>query len=181
MCNGFTSIPGLGEVTKDERFVWYYSQPLTLAVLNGAEGRIVLEGYDEDANKAEYHEAIANLLSATPLVLKEVEGFIYQYYQDIATYYLEDDGEFPRIASPSEIWEHIELGSEPMVSRRGYGDHAVYVSLECNCDWEPEHGLQIVLKAGNRVCKIGPYDGHLTNSDAFADQSLENVIYRRLA
>jgi hypothetical protein len=25
---------------------------------------------------------------------------------------------------------------------------------------------------------VGPYDGHLTNSDAFADSTLENVVYR---
>lgn len=175
------NVPGLGEINKDERFGCYCSQPLVLAVLNGAECRVVLEGYDEDPNKAEYHVAIENLLSATPSVLREVEGLIYQYYLDIRSYYPENDEDFPRIASADEVWSLIQLGSEPVVSRRGYGDLGVYVSLECNCDWEPEHGLQIVFKDGNKVCKVGPYDGHLTNSDAFADQTLEHVIYRRLA
>jgi hypothetical protein len=175
------NVPGLGEVTKDERFGLYYSLPCRLAVLNEIECRVVLEGYDEDPHKADYHEAISNLLSATPSVLKEAEGFIYQYYQDVAGYYPEDDKEFPRIASAGEIWAHIQLGNEPMVSRRGYGNLGVYVSLECNCDWEREHGLQIVLKEGKKVCKVGPYDGHLTNSDAFADERLEHVVYRRLA
>jgi hypothetical protein len=65
-----------------------------------------------------------------------------------------------------------------MVSRRAYGDKGVYVSIECNCDWEPEHGLQIVLKNGSEVTKVGPYDGHLTNSDAYADSTLEGVVYK---
>ncbi|MDP1895738.1 MAG: hypothetical protein Q8K87_16615 [Hydrogenophaga sp.] len=175
------NVPGLGEVNKDERFGCYYSQPIALAVLNGTECRVVLEGYDEDPNNAEYRVAIENLLSATPSVLKEVEGLIYQYYLDVRSYYPENYEDFPRIASADEVWSLIQLGSEPIVSRRGYGDLGVYVSLECNCDWEPEHGLQIVFKDGNKVCKVGPYDGHLTNSDAFADQTLEHVIYRRLA
>ena len=65
-----------------------------------------------------------------------------------------------------------------MVSRRPYGDRAAYVSLECGCDWEEEHGLQIVFKEGLHVNMVGQYDGHLTNADAYGDGRLENVIYR---
>jgi len=64
-----------------------------------------------------------------------------------------------------------------MVSRRAYGDKGIYVSLECNCNWEPEHGLQLVFKNGSTIKKVGPYDGHLANSDAYADDRLENVVY----
>ncbi|WP_407939254.1 DUF6985 domain-containing protein [Microbulbifer thermotolerans] len=48
-----------------------------------------------------------------------------------------------------------------MVLRRPYGDKLVYISLECSCDWEREHGLQIVFKQGLYVNKIGPLDGIL--------------------
>jgi hypothetical protein len=64
------------------------------------------------------------------------------------------------------------------VARRAYGDKGIYVSVECGCDWEVEHGLQLVFKNGLKVNKLGGYDGHLTNSDAFADESLEDVVYR---
>jgi hypothetical protein len=40
-------------------------------------------------------------------------------------------------------------------------DQRVYVSVECECDWEPEHGLQIVFRDGATVTKVGPYDGHV--------------------
>lgn len=43
---------------------------------------------------------------------------------------------------------------------------------------EPEHGLQIVFKDGQRVNKVGPFNGPFTNSHAYADPSLEGVIYR---
>ena len=49
-----------------------------------------------------------------------------------------------------------------------------------NCDWEEEHGLQIVFKNGLTINKIGPYDGHCTNSDAYDDESLEDIIYPQL-
>ncbi len=175
------NIPGLGELVKDERFDWYYSQPIEIAVFGGMKCQIVVEGYEEDECKAEFHEAISNLLSASPLALKDAEIYIYQYYEDIHRLCGSSHDEFPIIKSPSEIWAHISLGSEPMVSRRSYGDHKIYISLECNCDWEPEHGLQIVFFEGKKVCKVGPYDGHLTNSDAFANEKFEHVIYRRIA
>ena len=49
--------------------------------------------------------------------------------------------------------------------------------IECGCDWEPEHGLELVLEDGARVTKVGPYDGHLTNAAAYADPTLESVVY----
>ncbi len=55
------------------------------------------------------------------------------------------------------------------------------MSLEScgSCDWEREHGLQIVFKQGLFVNKVGAFDGHLTNSDAYANEELENVIDRK--
>jgi hypothetical protein len=63
------------------------------------------------------------------------------------------------------------------VRRRPYADKGIYISVECGCEWEQEHGLQIVLKSGLKVNKLGGYDGHFTNSDAFDDEGLEHVIY----
>ncbi len=111
-------------------------------------------------------------------MLKEAEPYVFRYYQNCNSNWEPDDEEFVAIESPSDVWCHVQLGSEPMVSRRAYGDKGIYVSLECNCDWEPEHGLQIVFKNGLRVNKVGPYDGHLTNSDAYANGDLEDVIYQ---
>ena len=82
------------------------------------------------------------------------------------------------IKAPADVWDHIRFGGEPLVSRRSKGDGGIYVSLECECDWEEEHGLQIVFENGRRVNKVGPYDGHLTNSDARADDSLGGTIYK---
>ncbi|MFA1544590.1 DUF6985 domain-containing protein, partial [Actinomadura monticuli] len=50
-------------------------------------------------------------------------------------------------------------------------------SLECECDWEQEHGLQMVFRDVRTVTKIGPCDGHLTNSAAWGDDSLDGIVY----
>lgn len=174
------SIPGLGEVTKDESSDWLYSTEMKAMILGGRTCRIVVEGYEEDTAKEDFHIAIRNFLSAPESVLKEAEAFIYRYYQDANSIWAPEDEEYLVVATPQEIWNHISLGNEPVVSRRHYGDNAVYVSLECNCDWEPEHGLQIVFKNGLKVNKVGPFNGHLTNSDAYGDESLESVVYHHI-
>ena len=170
-------IPILGEVEKGENLDWYYSQPVAVPILDGQQCEIILEGYDEDGHKEDFHTAIANFLAGSPDVLREADEHLFLYYKDFEDFWLEDG--YPPINSADKLWQHVQFGFNPVVTRRPYGDKRIYISIECNCDWEPEHGLQIVLKNGLKVNKLGAYNGHLTNSDAYADASLEHVIYRQ--
>ncbi|BDU20560.1 hypothetical protein [Dyella sp. GSA-30] len=173
-------IPGLGVIEEDEGTGWWLSSERPVTVLGGALCRIVVDGYLEDDNKQDFHRTIANFLAADEAVLKAASSEVFAYYQDMVAYTSPGDEAYVQIASPDDVWSYVQLGDEPIVSRQAYGDKQVYVSLECNCDWEPEHGLQIVFRDGSRVSKVGPYDGHLTNGSAFDDASLQDVIYRRL-
>jgi hypothetical protein len=166
-------IPGLGKVTAEPDLDWYVSEPIAVPVLGGTECRIAVEYYDDDPDPEAIHRAIQNFLAAAPEVLRAAEPHLFHYYRDCAEYAPDI-----RIESPEGVWPHIHFGDQPIVSRRGYGDERVYVSVECGCDWEDEHGLQIVFEEGARVSKIGPFDGHLTNEDAYADPRLAGVIYR---
>jgi Domain of unknown function (DUF6985) len=75
-------VPGLGKVTKDEEFGWYTSNPIAIPMFGGKQCRVVLKGYDEDANRHEFHAAIANFLSGRPEVLQSAERDLYRYYED---------------------------------------------------------------------------------------------------
>lgn len=87
-----------------------------------------------------------------------------------------DEG-YLEIPTQGEVWKHVRFGTEPFVTRRADTDEKIYISLESGCEWEPEHGLELVFKEGLRINKVGGYDGHLTNSDAFDDPGLEEVVY----
>jgi len=154
-------------------------KPVPIAVLGGKLCTICLEGYTWDKKKDEFDAAIANFLSLDAAALREAEGYVFQYYKDYEAGWKSYDDDFKPIKSPGDVWAHVRFGKEPTVSRRRYGDKGIYISLECGCDWEEEHGLQIVFKNGLKVNKVGSYDGHLTNSDAYADNSLEDVVYRQ--
>jgi len=170
-------VPGVGEVERHEEFGWLCSQPLPIGALGGHRCRILLEGYEEDVRKEDFHVAIANLRSSERDLLHEAARDVFRFYEDMIRDWDRSDPEYVE-AAPHNIWEHVQLGSELYISRRGSGDQAIYMSLECNCDWEPEHGLQLVFKEGLAVAKVGPYDGHLTNADAYDDPALEGTIYK---
>ena len=171
-------VPGLGKMTRDQRFGWYMSNPLYVPIL-GREGRFILDDdYLEESGKAEFDAAIKNFLGLTRSVLEDCSEPLFLYYKDNEVYWVEQ-GKKPLLAT-AELWDHVTLGHEPAVSRRAYGDRAIYISVECECGWELEHGLQLVFKDGLRINKLGSYDGHLTNSDAYGDPQLENVIYHSL-
>jgi hypothetical protein len=169
-------IPGLGVLRQESADDWYCSEPKHLAVLGDEMCFISIANYDEDPNQQDFHVAIQNFLSIDESAIRAVEQHIYQYYQDCNKCFDPKDEEFIEIASPADIWEHIELGGEAVVSRCCSGDQGIYVSLASYCDWAEEQGLQIVFKNGLTVNRIGTCSGHLTNSDD--GNQLENVVYR---
>jgi len=116
----------------------------------GGECRFMLDGYEGDPEPADYTD-IKNSGWGNP----------------------------PEISSIERIWEFVDFGTNAIVSRRGDGDDRIYISLECGCAWEREHGLQIVFREGNFISKVGQFDGHVSNADAFADPSLEDTVYAR--
>ncbi len=171
-------VPGLGEVFEEADYGWHRSQPVSILMFGGQECEIVLVGYEEDAQKEDFHTAIGNFLTAGSEVLRKADASLFEYYKDHEKYL---EGSIPEIKNFDQLWKHVRFAGEALISRRHYADQRIYVSLECGCDWEREHGLEIVLKEGCIVNKLGPYDGHLENSDAYGDARFENTVYVRHA
>ena len=134
---------------------------------------------DEDA--PDVRAAVQALRRGDRAILRAAEPHVVAYCEDILARAGDDAPEIT-LRRPSDVWRHVRLGGEMMVQRRARGDaeDGVYFSLECNCDWEPEHAMQLVIRDGKAVTKVSGYDGHLTNSGAYADPRLVGVVYRRI-
>jgi hypothetical protein len=81
----------------------------------------------------------------------------YEYYKD----HEDACGGFDdlTINSPNEIWQHCEPINIHFVTCNK-NPNSTFIDVELNCDWEPEHGMQWLLKNDNQIMYVGPYYGH---------------------
>lgn len=168
-------VAGLGELAFDESDGTLLGDPRPIAALGDAECGIVLEDYDEEAPDADYLEAIARFLAAGPALLDSAAPQVFAYFKDF-TAYVGTEGELP-IKTPGDVWSHVDF-FEVSMARRAEGDGRVYVMVWADCDWEPEHGLQLSFRDGATLARVSPCDGHITWADAYDDEKLEGVIYK---
>ena len=152
------------------------SGSLAVPLLGHDDAEIVLVGYAEDPTPSEFHMVVRNLLALTRETLHAVSLDLLRYCDDINDVCEPEDE--VHVDVPNDLWNHVELGRVVYIQRRNHGDRKLYATLECECEWEQEHGLQLVLREGLAITKLGPYDGHLSNADSYDDSSLESVVYR---
>lgn len=106
-------------------------------------------------------------LALDATALEAVRQHAFRYYLDIK----ESWADCPEVRM-EEVWRHVRPNGVT-VDRRDEDD-LVYVSVECECAWEPEHGLQLVLQSGARWTRVSDYSGHLTDGDAYGRPELDH-------
>ncbi len=149
-----------------------FSDPVPVPFLRGHRCSFLFE---EDPDDPDVRAAMKRLLNPKSKLLAAFEPHVVAYCKDVlARYPPESPRPDVKLEKPGDVWSHVDFGFEFAVTREEDG---IYFSLECNCDWEEEHGLQLVIRDGHVVVKVGPFDGHLTNSRAFGDPSLRDVVY----
>lgn len=143
---------------------WLISSPIDIPYFDGLPLVMILDGL-EDADDNEAIDAIESFLRLGPEDRLAASPYVYKNYLRIAD--VADDKDLGcRIDSDAEVWSHVRP-SELFVSRRSRRDGAIYVQITADCDWEPEHGLQIVYRRGSELSRVSDLDGHLTHSDAY--------------
>lgn len=168
-------------------FEGWATEPIGLPCMGGHEVRFHVWDAPADEAVPLIDAAIQNMREAGPELLEQATEHVYRYYRDVAENYSaaeREDYGIPTIGRAADVWQHVQLDRGPSVAeslddRSGYLHAGVaYVSFECECDWEPEHGLCLVFIDGKRLGRVSSYDGHSTWAHAYADRSLLDVIYR---
>ena len=153
------------------------SDEINIPFLGNQRLIITFQDIVDDPVPKEFEQAINNFLKLQEEDRKKTNPYVFGDYKDFVECVGEEEFDFT-IKDEDAVWEHVHP-TQIYVSRRQYGDKAVYVQIAAECDWEAEHGLQIVYKQGKGLKRVSSQDGHLTNSDAYAKTELENEILIR--
>lgn len=105
-------------------------------------------------------EALARFLELGPRNRQAEARHVLAYWRDLRAW-TDPEAMDAQIGAPPDdpdkVWSHVEPRNLSLSDEDG----AAYVSLEAECAWEPEHGLMMVWRGGDRLVKVGGYDGHL--------------------
>lgn len=148
-------IPGVGTFHRSERDGGWWRSDTTYDV-PGLGVRAALLVDDPETDPAATAETIRRLLALPAGFRDTLTPFLRAYRADVAA----ETGAAPPLGGPDEVWSQVRIGDELVVQQH---QGRWYVDVESGCDWEPEHGLQVVLRDGDTLVKVGPYDGHLTH------------------
>lgn len=150
------TLPGIGHLEPDD----YFSKTAPRAVdFLGRELSFAVNlDHTGDAPDAPTTQAIADCIRTfSGLGWEEFSALtapaVFAYYQQVYHEMAEEDSDYteeylPIINEPKDVWQHVSFGDEPLVTLR-YPDERWQVAWECECAWEPEHGLAIALIGGD--------------------------------
>ena len=155
-------------------------EPVTCPVpfFSNHEATLELEDIEEftEANVAETIEAFLSLGEADRMAAtRHVHAYFQDFWQEFGEEAL-SPGEVPP-KTPEDVWRLVVPGDLLLTNDPHHEPGRFYMVMEAECDWEPEHGLMLVWRDGRTLTKVSPYDGHVTQENAYADPALNGVVY----
>jgi hypothetical protein len=143
---------------------WLVSEPINVPYFDGKPLTFTLDGLT-DADENDAQKAIEAFLKLNSEMRMAASQYVFQNYRRMADAVGEDEIDC-HVKNPNDIWTHVHP-SEIYVSRRDRRDKLIYIQITAECDWEREHGLQIIYRQGNELSRVSDQDGHLTYTDAY--------------
>jgi hypothetical protein len=171
----------IGQLTQDKDFAdWWKSEDISVPFFDGKKMPVTFMNYAPDSDQQfleKADEALRNFLKLGKRYRQEVSKHVYKncidFLEDVG--YDEVDETLRDMKDENEIWKFVHP-SEIYVSRRPYKEHDIYVQIACSCDWEQEHGLQLVFRQGLKLTRVSDQDGHVTEADAYGKPDEEDEL-----
>jgi len=74
-------------------------------------------------------------------------------------------GKLLHLTDVNDVWKSVQP-KEVYIQRREYNEKDIYVIVSCKCNWEDEHGLQLVFRQGKKLTRVSANDDDVTDADA---------------
>lgn len=135
----------------------YESEPFEIPYFNNKRLKISYFGTADPKYFDSAEKVLKNFLDLTSdtRINDSLRVFAY-YFQTLSYGYTKSLD----IWNPSDIWNFV-TPTEIMIEFDD--DYEFYVCASCECDWEIEHGLQLIFKNGTTLTRASGHDGHVTD------------------
>jgi hypothetical protein len=174
-----------GELTQDEQLDDWWESTAAIAVpfFDGRALPVVFMNYtpaEDAAFLQQADDALRNFLALTMADRLAVSAHVHKNCTDFLEVVGHDEADEPMhaIKDASEIWAFVHP-TNVYVKRRHRRDRDVYVQIACECEWEGEHGLQLVFRRGRQLTRVSAQDGHMTEADAQNKPDEEDELLSR--
>jgi len=149
---------------------WWKSEEIEVPFFGNKKLAITFLSYEPEHDKAfvdDADQALTNFFHLTTQDRISISNLAYKNCNDYidAVGINEVDESLRQIEDIHEIWKFIHP-TDILVARRAYNEKDIYIMIACECEWEQEHGLQLVFRQGKKLTRISIQDGHLTEADA---------------
>lgn len=171
----------IGTLFQNDQFDdWWESKLIAIPFFNNKPLRITFMDLvpERDLNFInEADQALKAFLAKKRNDRIELSELAYQNCMDFLNEVGYDEADKPLwdINEKREIWNFI-YPQNIYVTRRNRRDKDIYINVTCECEWEQEHGLQLVFRQGKKLTRISDQDGHITEADAFDKPDKEDEL-----
>ena len=146
----------VGQLTQDDHFEeWWNSDLISIPYFQNTKLKVVFTEAEDEIYFKLAEIAIMNFIQLTTSDRQNHSSQIIENYKQNLVFDYTIKLEFK---SDNEIWDFV-YPSVIILAQNEIGE--VFVLVECGCEWEEEHGLQLVFKNGQRLTRVSYNDGGL--------------------
>lgn len=129
----------------------------------GFEGEVILENWGckvkvtfPTETKRIYAEKCAEYMqNMDSSIMQRLAKYSYRYFKEFEEILDDDDLDMPRDVLEAEILEYVR--PSVIIVEEDCREDRIEFHVECNCDWEIEHGLEFTISDG-KILYVGGFD-----------------------
>jgi hypothetical protein len=135
----------------------YVSEPFEVPYFDNRSLVIVFTDAEHQTYLQMADHVLQNFLKLNSAHRLKDSPMVYDYYAQILKFGYTNSLEVNLI---TDIWKFVEP-IEIVIQWDETGDF--YLCVSCECEWEREHGLQLVFKNGETLTRASGHDGHFSD------------------
>ena len=150
---------------------WWESGEIEVPFFDNKRFTVIFMDYEPEKDSAfldEADQALTDFLKLNTEDRIAISELAYKNCMDFLEMVEMDEADEPlrQIKDINDIWNFV-YPTMIYVTRRPHRDKDIYVMVTCECEWEREHGFQLVFRKGKKLTRVSEEDGHLTHADAY--------------